>query len=362
MTKSKRRSLWLTPEDIQTHPRVVPRIGQLYATTTVFELNFKIVPKPAFRLIASFKYLQSIVLYGYQNSSMYGMIRLYWQLPYRIQKISLNSLLVVNSIRMFNYFTYTYEYKAYSLNLKFSNNSINYDLNFIDDCVQNLRLFKKLRYLKIHSPIDYQQFNFISKLNLKQLTLTNVRNKYVNKVLTSVSNNSTLQMFTLFCAEQPISVNTDIKSRFRSVRGGLQKIRKFGYFYVNQKIYNLNNFVYVPKAKFMIINQTQEISNLFKNKIFNDLKYLVYISNAFDINLFEMLLKNQSICTLILEEQQVSQNLINLFISKAIKNPNKIYSIGVSSVLEPYNYKILLNFSVFLQTKFIFNNKIVSFE
>jgi len=68
----------------------------------------------------------------------------------------------------------------------------------------------------------------------------------------------------------------------------------------------MNNFMYLPKIKFKLISQDEEIHNLFKNDVFNYVKYLVYCSRQPNISLYEMLKLNNTICTLIVNEDHIS--------------------------------------------------------
>jgi hypothetical protein len=353
------RSLSLTTGDMEAYPGIAPKFGQIFKNITKFELNIKLIAKEAVKLINYFPHLRETSFQGYKSTSIYNLVQLYWYLPYRIQRINLKSHLVINNIRMFNLFTYYYQYKATTLNIKFLNNSVNYDLNFIEDCVQNLKLFKQLRYLKIESPIDYQQYLVLTTLKkLKYMQLANVRNKYVNRILTNISTLNILQSFIMFSTLEPITVNTEISANIRSVRTGLIKVAKCGHFYVNLQLVNMNNYVFLPKSKFLLMSLDEDIDHLFKNVIFDSVQYFVFISVNPNTQLYAFLKFNSSITTIIMEEKHITQELIDLFKTKSFADPKRYYSIGVLSVDQPYKFRILLNFSVHLNTRYIFNYKI----
>ena len=71
------------------------------------------------------------------------------------------------------------------------------------------------------------------------------------------------------------------------------------------------------------------------------------------------MLKKNSIQTLCIQEEKVSQELINLFIVKASVNPNIDYNISIVSQNLPNNcFEICKNFHVYLKEKIIVNNKL----
>ena len=164
ITRNRQRSLSLTSQDLVTHPRIAPKIGQEFKNITKYEFNLRLLGKTAIHLMAYFPHLKEISIYGYNESAMDGLIKLYGWLPFRIRRINLDKHLLVRTKEMFDLFTYYYESKAVSLNVKFVNNLVNFNLEFANECMQNITRFKSLSLLKISSPLDYNNFLLISKL------------------------------------------------------------------------------------------------------------------------------------------------------------------------------------------------------
>jgi len=74
---------------------------------------------------------------------------------------------------------------------------------------------------------------------------------------------------------------------------------------------------------------------------------------------YEMVKKN-NIKTLCIEEEKITQELINIFIVKASVFSNINYRISIVSVSEPNKcYDICKNFKIYLNSRFIVENKIL---
>jgi hypothetical protein len=190
------------------------------------------------------------------------------------------------------------------------------------------------------------------------LELTNVRNKHVNRILAGAARMPSFQKFMLFSTKDPFVISMIVTACFKNVRAGLEKVSKYGYFFVNQLLVNMNNYLYLPKPKFMIVTMTQDL-NIFRNIIFDLVKYLVFISDVYNANLLTLLKNNTSISTIILDERHINQEMIDIFIAKSVANPKTVYKIGVISMDQPFEFKINTNFSVYFNNRLMFNYKIV---
>ena len=72
-----------------------------------------------------------------------------------------------------------------------------------------------------------------------------------------------------------------------------------------------------------------------------------------------MLKGNNSILTVIVDETEITQELLNIMIERATNNPSVKYSIGILSLDPPSKYEIINNLSIYLNYRTV-ENKIIN--
>ena len=313
--------------------------------------------------ISTCKYLEEIVLYGYgANTAMWLSFIFSKMLPKNVKQIRFMEELWMDNLYIFNCFIENYGESATQLNLKFGHTNHNY--LHINECVNHLKAFKLLRFLKLCSPITAKHINYIGEhlLYLKKIELSDVNNLQVNTIFNSLKKFRNLEIFIIFCGEEHVPVNASHFCKFKSIRNSVIKIAKEGYTETLVNNMNRNCFIYLPKFHYIQAIINQPIKDVFKNEVFKGIKQMVInMSGPISSDVIDLLKINSSIQNLILPELDLTQNIYDIFNEKSLNNTSTNYSIGIISSIKPYKQIIRNNFIVFNNYKMVLFDKLHSF-
>ena len=279
-------------------------------------------------------------------------------IPNNVQQIRLMDELLVDNFYTFNCLIESYGESASHLNLNFGHNS-----SHINDCVNSLTSFNKLKYLKLSSPMTIKHINYIADhLTLKRLELSDVCSQHVNGVLNCLKKLKQLEIFIMFSGAENLPENVSHYCKFKSFKNTVTRIAKEGH--TGNFISNINrNFIiYLPKLHFIQLLMNEPIDNLFKNEVFMDIKYLVLnMSGPVSNDVLNMIRANNKLHNFTIPELDLTQEIYDIFNEKSLKNPTTNYMIGIISSIKPYKQIIRENFNVFNNDNMILFHKLHSF-
>ena len=222
--------------------------------------------------------------------------------------------------------------------------------------------YNKVQSLRIESAITSNNVKFLFEnlKELKYLELVNIKAKDLRIIFENSLLRPNLQQLRLMVRPTNIGSEFKVKVNYKSVNIALHKMVKFGHFGLINSVDGMSNFIFVPKSHFLLASYETDITSLLKSKVFQEIKYLILYSTAYGLSGVYEMLKKSNIQTLCIQEHKISQELINLFLGKAKFNPNINYNISIISEIEPNKcFNICKNFTVYLNTRIIVENKIL---
>ena len=346
-------ALPITANIAYNHPRAIPALIKNYRLIRKLNINLAISNTYYIQLIESFKKLEEIGFSG--CSSMEVIISLFQHLPYLVQRFNFKNQFEVNDYNEFLRFSYNYGFKTIRIKLCF-NPSIN------KQCIENLINFPKLQSLKLESSLTLRNIKFLFETlkEIKFYQLINVQPKDFRSILEECSSLPQLNQILLANRPEDINIEDKVKIMVKSIRIASLKMVKYGHFGTINTFPGMTNILYVSKPSLVIISYETEITSLLKSKFWLNIKYLLLYSTTFGLSgVYEMLKKN-NIQTLCLQEEKITQEIINIFILKASINRNLKYSISIiSNECPKFNFKICENFTIYLNTRLIIEGKLV---
>ena len=282
------------------------------------------------------------------------LTEIYHHFPYRIQHFNFKNQFEVENLTDLIRFSYRYSYKTKSIKLCFG-------LDIFDQCLQNMVNFPNLQYLKIESLLSLKNIRFLFQTlrKLKHLILTNIKIKGMAAILETARNQPKLQKLVLLNRPEDLTLDFKIKVDYNSIRNSLIKLIKHGYFGEINSIDGLTNILYLPKASFLLVVYESDISSIMKSPFMANIKHMLLGSNTRDLKGIGNLLKKNNIQTLCIEEEKITQEMVDIFIDKSSGQPKLNYSISIISVEAPIKcFDICDNFKIYLNGRTIMNNVI----
>jgi len=336
------------------YPRLIPQLEKNYRLIKRLDINLSISNSYALPFINKFKELKELGISG--EFQMKILIDVFQHLPYCIQYYNFKNQFEVNNFHDFLRFSYNYSDKTKRIKLCFDE-SIN------KQCIEHMVNYNKLQILKIESRVSLKNAKFLLEAlkEVKDIQFFNIQANDIRSILENSVKHSTLHQISL--AVRPDYLGSEYKIKvdlIRHVRLSLFKMVKRGHFGVINTYVGMTNILFAKKLRLILISYEVNITSLLKSKLFQDIDHILLYSTSYSMSgVYEMVKKN-NIKTLCIEEEKITQELINIFIVKASVFSNINYRISIVSVSEPNKcYDICKNFKIYLNSRFIVENKIL---
>ena len=332
--------------DIEPHQlnNALTKISTVYSSIYRLQINTDL--SMANKIIEIFPNLKELTIGKYSHICEFNQITL----PNTVVSLRIKSCVSVDGIESFNIFMEKFSSVLVHLDIEF---------DFLDIC-EKLIEFKRLKHLSIYNSINMSALNlFATELKeLKYLQFDYLRDSTPGDVNLLYPKFAKLKQLSYFYRGSYINMGDVILAEIKESIKSLDK-RDFGYIMDDYFSRSMNISV---KDKIMILSEVENIDWLANNG-FNDIKTLALWQTGWPEpgkkrDDFYKLLINSSINTLIMDEFNILQCTIDIFIKKAFLNPNEVFVL-TNNFSTKVKYQLSDNLFIFLTMAKIENNKIV---
>jgi hypothetical protein len=315
-----------------------------------------------FRIASLLPHLKEIIVFNYSNFMLNWFVNNYTNFPHTVKKYRFRHLFKIDNIILFEKFVRLYSTKVIHLNLKFKYEP-NDDYKFIDMCFGELIKCKNLTFIVFNQPILHYHFKMMCKHmeKLKQVHIGQMLPLDLQRTLTVIGDLPELSLLSAYSGPGEV-IST--RSSYSSLNNVLHNFIKNGIGCEFPTLTTEDGLLYVPNSYFIMVALQQSRPEYLSLPLFNDIKHMFFDPKHHSlsaIGFMDFITKNTSIKRLCVPEKKFTQDLIDVFITKADQNKNEeYYLITTGGPLCTYKLKTKHNnLYVNLKKYIIINNSLI---